>query len=120
MLGTVACNSAKDSPLIGRWALKESPLLEPTVIEFRPNGDFWLNFGRDIVNDFTGEFSVDGNQVTIIYKQGVEDEPDCKGPGVYKYRFVNGELRLDLVSDACSSRKVNNLYPWHRATKMAH
>lgn len=85
-------------------------------MEFRPNGQFWLNYGRDIVNDVVGTYEVKGNTVTLHFTRGL-DEPGCKDPGVYTFNRDGDEIRFSVVRDSCAPRMSNHLYPWYKTER---
>lgn len=46
----------------------------------------------------TGSYSVSDNRITFF------DDSDCPGEGIYDYSYQDGQLNLQMVSDACTPR----------------
>jgi hypothetical protein len=113
-----ACHSAPEpNSIVGQWQIQPGPLREFARMTFRPDGEYWLNYGKDIISEVYGTYHTTNDTVMIQYTTNTGD-PDCSSPGVYRFRVVGDELRFTFVQDPCTMRRGNHiLYPWYRVEK---
>jgi len=115
-----ACLSPSEPPDLGEFptgnytvTFTEADDVTPEIVGtwsvvWRIDGDFIIGFEGDAL--VQGEFSVDGNQVTLTDRDGPGRCPDS---GTYEWAFQDPELTLSLVSDSCESRsEVLTTKPW--------
>ena len=60
-----------------------------------------VDLGMDDVIDIKGEYTVDGDKITMQDKEG---EMMCADKGVYTFTVEGDAMKLERVEDACAGR----------------
>ena len=84
-----------------------------TVWMLNGNGTFDVDLNHDGKRDAWGNYTVDGDTITIMGTGGMVPK-GCKGNGVYRFNRGRDTLRFTRVSDKCQLRVKNVMLVWHR------
>jgi hypothetical protein len=84
-----------------------------TVWMLSSNGGFDVDLNHDGKRDAWGNYTVEGDTITIIGIGGKVPK-GCKGNGVYHFNRERDTLRFTRVSDKCQLRVKNVMLVWHR------
>lgn len=71
----------------------------PFKVELKADNTYSVDVGMDGAIDWTGKYSLDGNQITIQ-----DDNGECTAKGLYTYTVSATELKMTMVKDDCPNR----------------
>ena len=92
-------------PPVGIWnAQVKTADGQPFTWQFQvhEDGTYSIDFGIDGIIDITGNYSTDGDKITVQDKTG---ETRCQEQGVYKFQVMDDVLQLKPIVDECDFRR---------------
>ncbi|MEM6633594.1 MAG: hypothetical protein AAF694_28230 [Bacteroidota bacterium] len=89
---------------VGDWKIDvESPDGEviPTKVSYTADGAYMIDLGMDDVIDIKGEYTIEGDKMTMQDKEGAMM---CTEKGIYTFKVDGASMKLERVEDDCAGR----------------
>lgn len=100
-------HKAAVSPVVGTWTNQLG-----TVWAIKRDGTFQVDLMHRGNVDVLGNYTIDGDTITLKEVRGPQVPKLCKDDGVYKFIRDGDTLTFTKVSDKCKLREKNLLVPW--------